>query len=112
MRKLLALLIFPYKFQLNENEKQQLLEPTTFGRHTVFRKEQPMGRRLMCAIPENELFLSQMSIFRNRYLESIVVTMHWLSNPIIMRTIIRPVSFACMRRACMHWLVHAWYMHR
>ena len=33
------------------------------------------------AIPENELFLSKMSIFRNRYLKSVVVTMHWLSNP-------------------------------
>ena len=40
-----------------------------------------MGRRLMCAIPGNELFLSKMSIFRNRCLDTIVVTMHWLSNP-------------------------------
>ena len=56
-----------------ENEKRQVLEPTTFGRHTVFHKEQPMGRRfdvrwslVAQAIPENELFLSKMSIFRNR----------------------------------------------
>ena len=56
-----------------ENEKRQVLEPTTFGRHTVLHKEQPMGRRfdvrwslVAQAIPENELFLSKMSIFRNR----------------------------------------------
>ena len=32
----------------------------------------------------------------------VMVTMQW-------HTITWPVSFACMHRACMHWLVHAWY---
>ena len=49
-----------------------------------FRKEHPMGRRLMCigclyvaqAIPENELFLSKMSILQNRYPRLVLAEMH------------------------------------
>ena len=64
MRKLLAFLIFPYKFQLNENEKVQVLELVTLGRFAIFLQRAAIGTLfdvswslVAQAVPENELFL-------------------------------------------------------
>ena len=89
--------VFNFPHTLNENQKLQVLEPTirghSFSQRAAIGTSFDVSQSLVAqAIPENELFLSKMSIFRNRYIhfytlcydtniDTIVVTQSYSEEP-------------------------------